>query len=298
MKRILTTVFVICLVLSMSVFSVSAAESYELIPIGASWNKTDHNGASVSVEETEQTVVFSGSFSDTWPCVDTYYPSDAIIKANIDEYSLVYDFSVSGGATNINFYFTDGFGSSFSYTIANNTLGNVNYESGSGDLLNGDYRGVIKLSDFVNSTKFYDSSKFNAEFITEDNEIIFTGIQVYSVNGATVTVRALDIVANDEAEVPAGDESSEEAVSDTESSEEAVSEDESSEEESKEESKTESKTESNTESKEESNEASATESTDDEANEGGLGVWLYVIIGVAVVAVIAVVIVLVKKKKQ
>ena len=297
MKRILTTVFVICLVLSMSVFSVNAAESYELIPIGASWNKTDHNGASVSVEEisneTEHTVVFSGSVSDTWPCVDTYYPSTEIIKVNIDEYSLVYDFTVSGGATNINFYFTDGFGNSFSYTIANNTLGDVNYEAGSGDLLNGDYRGVVKLSDFVNSSRFYESSKFNAEFITEDNEIIFTGIQVYSVNGATVTVRGLDIVANDEAEAPVGDESSEEAVSDAESSEEAVSEDESSEEESKEESKTESKT----ESKEESNEASATESTDDEANEGGLGVWLYVIIGVAVVAVIAVVIVLIKKKQ-
>lgn len=274
----------------MSVFSVSAAESYELIPAGATWSKTDNGGASVTVTENEDSIVFSGSVSGTWPCVDTYYASDAIIRVDIDEYSLVYDFDVAGGAININFYFTDGFGSSSTYTIANNTLGNVNYDTGSGDLYDGDYRGVVKLSDFVNATKFYDGSTFDSNFITEDNEIIFTGIQVYSVNGGAVTVKALDIVHNDDAELPAGEESSE-AVSEEESSE-AASEAESSEAESK----TESKAESKAESAEESTEASADESTVDNEDDG-LGVWLYVIIGVAVLAVIAVVAVLVKKKK-
>ncbi|MBO5767432.1 MAG: hypothetical protein J6R49_02795, partial [Clostridia bacterium] len=200
------------------------------------------------------------------------------------------DFTVSGGNTNINFYFTDGFGGSATYTIANNTLGDVNYDAGSGDLFDGEYKGAIKLSDFVNSTAFLNEGKFNSEFITEDNEIIFTGIQVYSVNGATITVRALDIVANDDVQIP--EDTSSEAPAESEAVSEAESEAES-----KTESVTESKTESKTESATESEAVSATESEPaDDASEG-LGIWLYVIIGLAVIAVIAVVVVLAKKKK-
>ena len=290
MKRILVSLFAICLVLSMTVFSVSAAESYELIPLGSTWSKTDNGGVSVTITEGDDAIVFSGSVPGTWPCADTYYDSDKIVTANIDEYSLVYDFTVSGGNTNINFYFTDGFGGSATYTIANNTLGDVNYDAGSGDLFDGEYKGAIKLSDFVNSTAFLNEGKFNSEFITEDNEIIFTGIQVYSVNGATITVRALDIVANDDVQIP--EDTSSEAPAESEAVSEAESEAES-----KTESVTESKTESKTDSATESEAVSATESEPaDDASEG-LGIWLYVIIGLAVIAVIAVVVVLAKKKK-
>ena len=148
--------------------TASAAESYELIPLGSTWTKTDNGGASVTITEDGDTIVFAGSVPDTWPCAETYYDSDKIVTANIDEYSLVYDFTVSGGNTNINFYFTDGFGGSATYTIANNTLGDVNYDAGSGDLFDGDYKGAIKLSDFVNSTAFLNEGKFNSKFITED----------------------------------------------------------------------------------------------------------------------------------
>ena len=290
MKRILVSLFAICLVLSMTVFSASAAESYELIPLGSTWTKTDNGGASVTITEDGDTIVFAGSVPDTWPCAETYYDSDKIVTANIDEYSLVYDFTVSGGNTNINFRFTDGFGGSETYTIANNTLGDVNYDAGSGDLCDGDYKGAIKLSDFVNSTAFLNEGKFNSKFITEDNEIIFTGIQVYSVHGATITVRALDIVANEDVQLP--EDTSSEAPAESESESVAVSEAES-----VAVSETESKTESKTESATESVAGSEAESVPtDEASEG-LGIWLYVIIGVAVVAVVAVVFVLAKKKK-
>ena len=296
MKRILVSLFAICLVLSMSVFSVSAADSYELIPLGATWSKTDNGGASVTVTENADSVEFGGSTSGTWPCVDTYYDSEDIVKANIDEYSLVYDFTVAGGAININFYFTDGFGNSSSFTIANNTLGSVNYDSGSGDLYDGDYKGVIKLSDFVNSTAFLNAATFNKDFITEDNEIIFTGIQVYSVNGGVVTVKALDIVANDETSAPTDDESeaASEAVSEAES--EAVSEVESeavSEEESKAVSESVSKEESKTESS-----ATVAESSEAETESEGLGTGAIIAIIVAAVAVIAVIVVFIVKKKK
>lgn len=290
MKRILVSLFAICLVLSMTVFSASAAESYELIPLGSTWTKTDNGGASVTITEDGDTIVFAGSVPDTWPCAETYYDSDKIVTANIDEYSLVYDFTVSGGNTNINFRFTDGFGGSETYTIANNTLGDVNYDAGSGDLCDGDYKGAIKLSDFVNSTAFLNEGKFNSKFITEDNEIIFTGIQVYSVHGATITVRALDIVANEDVQLP--EDTSSEAPAESEAESEAVSEAES-----VAVSETESKTESKTESATESVAGSEAESVPTENASEGLGIWLYVIIGVAVVAVVAVVFVLAKKKK-
>ena len=288
MKRIIITLFAACLVLSMSVFSANAAESYELIPQGATWVKTDNGGASVTVTEGEDAIVFSGSVPGTWPCAETNYTSDTVISANIDEYSLVYDFTVEGGTTNMNFYFSDGFGNSCAYTIANNTLGDVNYDAGSGDLYDGVYTGAVKLSDFVNASALYDGSKFNLDYVTEDNEIIFTGIQVYSVNGATVTIRALDIVPNEEVVYPEEPATSEEPAESSEA--ESVAE-------SIEESLAESKTESVAASTAESVAESVAESTDEATDSEGLGVWLYVIIAAAVVAVVVVVVVVAKKKK-
>ena len=111
MKRLLAIAFSLLLVTSLCIIPASAAESFDLVPAeGATWNKTDNGGASVTVEYQEDAILFSGSVSGTWPCVDHYYDAEKRITANIDEYSIVYDFTVTGGAANINFYFTDGFG--------------------------------------------------------------------------------------------------------------------------------------------------------------------------------------------
>ncbi|MBR6562588.1 MAG: hypothetical protein IKK70_01455 [Clostridia bacterium] len=291
MKRILAVSFALVLVLCMSAFSVSAAETYELIPVDATWTTVPCEGYDVTVNVTESEAVFSADAY--WPCAETQYGSN-VIKVSVDDYSLVYDFNVDTGNTNINFYLSDGFGSSATYTICNNTLGDVTYDAGSGDLAAGNYAGVIKLSDFVNSTAFLGSSPFPAAMITADNELIFTGIQVYSVSGATVTIRELALVPNDEATVPDnGDESSD---ADVESSEPAVESSEASDD-----SSVESDVESSAATTESSTASSAADSSaaeSSEAEEGGLGTGAIIAIVVAAVAVIAVVvIVLVKKKK-
>ncbi len=293
MKRI-TALFVSLILICACCVIQASADSFDLIPgEGTQWNKQDNGGATVTVEYKENEIVFSGSVSGTWPAVDFYYEAEDRITANVDEYSLVYDFTVAGGAANINFYFTDGFGSSGGYTIANNTLGNVSYDNGSGDLYDGEFKGVIRLSDFVNSTKFYNSETFPTNMITADGELIFTGIQFYSVNGGSITVRKFAIVPNDEAGDPTGgetgDESSEAPVESSEaapeSSEEAVE-------------SSASVTESTAESTAESTVVSAEESNNTATTEEeGLGVWLYVIIGAAVVIVVIVVVIIAKNKK-
>ena len=292
MKRILVSLLVSVLMLSLCVLSVGAEGGKTLIPLDSEWTTVPYEGYDITVNVTDSAAVFSAE--GYWPCAQTYYDEENIITASIDEYSLVYDFSVDVGQTNINFYFTDGFGSSGSYSISNNALGSVSYDPGSGDLQAGDYRGVMKLSDLVNSTMNLQSKTFPSDMITEDNELIFNGIEIYSVNSATVTIRTLEIVKNEDATIPE-DTSSGAAESEAESSE-PISE------QSPAESKEESKTESKVESKVESTTESTADSVDsgDESNaddEGGLGAWLYVIIAAAVLAVGIAVAVVVKKKK-
>lgn len=292
MKRTLFAVLAIVFVLSACLFPAFAEEpelvSYMLIPQGGEWTTTPYEGFDITVNVTETEAVFKADAY--WPCADRMYSDEEIITVSIDDYSLVYDFTVEVGQTNINFYLTDGFGSSASYTICNNTLGNVGYDAGSGDLHAGSYTGVIRLTDFVNSTKFYHSEEFPAGIITENNELIFTGIQVYSVNGSTVTIRKLDLVPNDEAGDPTYSGGSEDvSEEESEAVSEAVSE---------EESKTESKEESKTESKTESADASATESTATDEEEGGLSTGVLIAIIAAAVVVIAVVVIVIVKKKK
>lgn len=285
MKRILSAAFATILVLALCIIPASAAESYTLIPTDGNWSTVPAGGNDITVTVTDEAAVFSGEAS--WPCANCHYTEEQIVKVSIDDYSLVYDFTVETGDTNINFTFTDGFGSSAAYSISNTTLGSVDYDAGSGDLKAGEYKGVVKLTDLINSTANYDGKAFPQSIIGENNMLIFTDLQVYSVNGATVTIRELSLVPNDEAEIPVGDTSTEESVPADESEEVSTEE---------------SKEESAEESKEESVEASA-EANSDEANSGedseesGISTVTVVIIAVAVVAVIAVIVIVVKKKK-
>lgn len=291
MKRILFAVLATVFVLSaciVPVFAEEALVSYTLIPQGGEWTTTPYEGFDITVNVTENNAVFKADAY--WPCADRMYSDEEIIVVSIDDYSLVYDFTVDVGQTNINFFLTDGFGSNASYTICNNTLGNVGFDAGSGDLHAGTYTGVVRLTDFVNSNKFFRNEEFPSGIITANNELIFTGIQVYSVNGATVTVNKLDLIPNEEAGEPTYSGGSED-VSEEES--EAVSEVVS-----EEESKTESKEESKTESKTESADASATESTAAEEEDGGLSTGALIAIIAAAVVVIAVVVILIVKKKK
>lgn len=196
MKRFSIISLVLIFAVVLSAFSVSAADSYELIYKDADWRNNDNQGASVTIDFSSGDAVFSGSLPGTWPDIACNYAPDKQIKVNVNEYSLAYDFTVENGQTNISLRFLNADGITMSFPIANNTLGDVNYDSGSGDLQVGDYKGVIKLSDFVNAKTFLDNSAFDKSYINADNEIIFSGIQVYSVGGGKITVRELDIIKN------------------------------------------------------------------------------------------------------
>jgi hypothetical protein len=287
MKRIIALFVSFILVCACIALTAGAEEgSYTLIPSEENvdnWTKTACQGYNLEIEYVDGAAVFSAE--SVWPCAEYFYTDEEIVTVSVEDYSLVYDFSVSTGATNINFTFTDGFGSTAVYSIANNSLGDVFYDAGSGDLYAGDYKGAIKLSDFVNSTMFLGGTTFPQNIIVDGN-ITFSAIQVYSVSGATVTIRELSLVPTSEIPEEPVDESSEvieesseapvessEAVID-ESSEAAI---------------------------EESSEAaveSVEESTDTTVSEDeGLGIWLYVIIGAAAVVIVIVIVVIAKKKK-
>lgn len=287
MKRIIALFVSLILVCACCVITANA-ESYSLIPSSDKadgWVKTACQGYNIEIEYTDEAIVFSAE--SVWPCADFNYDDEDLITVSVEDYSLVYDFTVETGCTNINFTFTDGFGSNATYSISNNSLGDVYYDPGSGDLMAADYKGAVRLSDFVNSTMFLQDKAFPSDIVVDGN-LTFSAIQVYSVSGATVTIRELSLVPNDEIPDEPIEESSEEPA---ESSEEPA--DESSEEpavESEDEATAESTVESATESTEESQDVEPTE-------DDGLGVWLWVIIGAAVVVVVIVIVIIAKKKK-
>lgn len=285
MKRIIALFVSLILVCACCVITASA-ESYSLIPSSDKadgWVKTACQGYNIEIEYTDEAIVFSAE--SVWPCADFIYDDEDRVTVSIEDYSLVYDFTVETGCTNINFTFTDGFGSNATYSISNNSLGDVYYDPGSGDLMAADYKGAVRLSDFVNSTMFLQDKAFPSNIIVDGN-LTFSAIQVYSVSGATVTIRELSLVPNDEIPDEPVEESSEEPAESSEepaeSSTPAV--------ESEDESTAESTVESATESTEESQDVEPTE-------DDGLGVWLWVIIGAAVVVVVIVIVIIAKKKK-
>lgn len=193
MKRISILALTLVLVMVLATFTVGAkTEIKTLIPAkDAAWTDISHGGVSVNAEHKDDgTVVFSGSVSGTWPCIEHWYAEP--IVANVETDSLVVDMTVANGNTNINLFFTDAAGTVYGYTLCNSMFADRNYDSGSGDLMPDDYVITISLKDFVNTTKLLGGSAFPAEAYA-DGTLTFAGIQVYSVNGAEVTVRTLGI---------------------------------------------------------------------------------------------------------
>ncbi|MBO5735283.1 MAG: hypothetical protein J6S15_04205 [Clostridia bacterium] len=193
MKRISMIVLALIFAMVLGTVAVSAeTELKTLIPAkDATWTDTPNGNVTVTVDyKDDGTTVFSGSVVGTWPCTEHWYATP--IVANVETDSLVIDFNVTGGSTNINLFFTDDSGNSYGYTLCNSMFADRNYDTGSGDLYDGDYTLTISLKDFVATTKLYDGSAFPAGAIV-DGKLTFAGVQVYSVNGATVTVKTLAI---------------------------------------------------------------------------------------------------------
>ena len=79
MKRILVLAMALLVVASFFTVSAFAAESFELIPSDAAWVGTDNGGTSVTVEEIDGALVFSGSTAGSWPCTTAMYSSAPVV---------------------------------------------------------------------------------------------------------------------------------------------------------------------------------------------------------------------------
>ena len=134
---------------------------------------------------------------ETWPSVYAGYQKP--ITADVDNDLLSIDFTVENGATNINFFFDDGNGGSYTYSISNTALMAACPEANVdcvGDLHDGVYSCTISIADLVSSFATYMGTAFPADAVV-DGKINFVGINVYSVNGAVIKVNDLSIVHND-----------------------------------------------------------------------------------------------------
>lgn len=222
MKRIITFALTAVIIAALCCVFASA-EAYGLIPKDAEWTKEDNGNVSVEVSWEGDTAVFSGSVSGTWPAVYTTY--DEVIKAGMNDV-IRYEFEVDTGATNISFRFANDSSSEIvGFPISNTALGDVSFDSGSGDLNPGTYKGSFTVKQLVESKANLSSTPFNPDYVVND-EVWFAGIQVFSVNGATIRVKTLEVTTDGAGTEDPGTESSEEPVASSEepidSSEEPV----------------------------------------------------------------------------
>lgn len=289
MRKIAAILLAFVLLAVSSLLIVSADdEPIPLIHADDIWEYTDNGGCRVTMAVEGDDFVFSGSTGGTWPATQTTYQE--AISVPVDEYALHYDFDVESGNTNITFRFNY-----FSFPISNTSLGDIRYESGSGDLEADHYEGTVRLKDFVNSTTNLNGSSFDLGQI-DDGMLTFTGIQIYSVSGATITVHHLELVKYEGGDEP--DEPSEEPVESSEepaeSAETSVVKDESKAEESK-----------GTDESAAASEGEITVSEDSAANGEetssgnrilGLAPWAFILLCVAVVCVVAVAVIILVKK--
>ncbi len=195
MKRSIIVVLTLIFALMLGMISVSAeAPTYELITEDSQWLSLPHDNAICTVEWVNGNAVFSGSTAGNWPSVTTKYGAANAITVNIEDYSLVYDFTVEGGNTNISFIFSE---ADHTFPLSNSSIGSPDVDPGSGDLLPAVYSGKVSLTDFVNSTSFLDNQLFDIALISDNNELTFHGVQVFSVGGGVITIRELKLVPNE-----------------------------------------------------------------------------------------------------
>lgn len=293
MKRFLSIVLAVITVTALCFVFASAEDKNPLIPEGLAWEYTDNGGCRVDVHFEGGNAIFSGSNPGTWPEAHTYYDKPITVKVDGSKIAFHFEVAGAGGATNITFIFSSPDKSdAYYFPISCNALNAANYDTGSGDLLEGTYKGSIKLSDLINAKTNLSGEAFNKDYVTAEGTLTFAGIQVYSVSGAVITVKQLEVVGASADEPTESEEESEE-VSEDES--EVVSEEESevvSEEASEEES-----TVSEAVSEEASEEVSGETSEGGEEEENSFPWWLIGVCGgIVVIAVIA--IILASKKKK
>lgn len=271
MKKLLLFILVFTLILSIAAFSASA-EAKSLLPTDVSkWSPVDYGGERATAVIKDGATVVSGSVA-SWPNV-TYTMTEAeYITVPIKGYAIEYDFSVDKGQTNIVVYFKSG--DSFQFP---NCIDTPNKDPGSGDIKAGTYKGVITIEDMMKS------ANFPAGSANSDNTITFTGITIFSVSGATVTVKKFQLVEADQSST--GSESKSNSSSAVSTTSSVVG-------------KSNSSSAASSQKPTSSVSSKAAETSQIVDVEPSSATWYYIIGGIAVVAIVVVVVVIVNKKKK
>ncbi|OGO89697.1 MAG: hypothetical protein A2Y15_04420 [Clostridiales bacterium GWF2_36_10] len=196
------------------------AEAYSLIDFDETkWLVGDPvANETATVTKSGNAIVVSGSVA-SYPYA--YYNIETPVTVNIDDFELVYDFTVSGdGSANI-VLFCEGstvednsnYISDLTHAIVED--GDPQRPNEGDDIIDGTYTGKIKLSDL------------NLEHVTllEEGKIQISAVKVYTVNGGVVTINKFAIesiatleVSEDESEDESEDTSLEASSTDDTSS--------------------------------------------------------------------------------
>jgi hypothetical protein len=283
MKKLLLFISVFTLILSITVFAVSA-ETKSLLPTDVSkWKPVDAGGESAKAAIKDDATVVSGSVQ-SWPNVSYSMSADERITVPIKGYAIEYDFVIDKGQSNIVLYMkgdtpaADVSGKHFQFPECIDT---PNKDAGSGDIKQGSYKGVITLEDMMKN------AKFPTDCANSDNTITFSGLTIYTVSGAAVTVNKFQLVQADKSSTSSDSSSS--ASSASTSSSILTSE-----------SKTNSSSAASSakSTPAASSKAGSVSDTASTAEETPDSTWYYIIGGVALVAIIVTVVVIVVKRKK
>jgi len=266
MKKLIVLCSVFVLVISMSGI-LASAETTSLLPDddtvwqGLQYVDANGNTEDINVKTQDGVTEFWGS-TIGWPCA-AYSAAEADwITVPVEGMSLQYDITIDVGRTNILLFMKGETPNSFTdkyFTISQTD----------DDVAAGTYSGTLSLED-ITTNEFFPASALN-----DDGTLTISGLKIFSVAGATVTVNKLVIVSDSEVNTSQDESSvvSEESLTGTTS---FVDED------------------SDVSAAESENDAS--DINEEEPGENDNTIW-YIVGGIGVVALIAVIVVAMKKKK-
>lgn len=189
MKKLLVGFLVLSLAISISLFYASA-ETTSLLPENVSdWKSVSEQTKTATAEIKDGTTVISGS-TQFWPSVAYSMPEEKQVTVPIEGMSVEYEFMVDKGASNIFIYFKGATPENpdDNFFKLMDCIDTPNKDAGSSDVTAGTYKGAVRLDEMTANFNFPGTA------VNDDNTITFSGLSIYSVAGATVTVNKLQIV--------------------------------------------------------------------------------------------------------
>lgn len=196
MKKLLIVNLMIILLIG--VFCLPAlAGGISLLPDDIDvWIPIEYDGEIATAEIREGATVIRGS-QNSWPAVGYGLEGDNSITLDINSSAFEFDLTTKDGNANIVLYMKGS--TPFNYDTVQTKcvflakcIEEENIHFCSGDLLPGTYKGSISFKELSEHSEFPDNS------LNNDGTLTITGIKIFTVYGAKVTVRALTIVNGDD----------------------------------------------------------------------------------------------------